>query len=444
MREAIDARAPGLINRVTDILIKPGQEWDVISNETTTAGEIYTGYVAILGAIGPIATLIGMSLIGVSVPFLGHMRTPILPGVATMILTYALTFLSVLLVAWLVNALAPTFGGQKDSLRALKVTAYSYTAAWVAGVLHLLPTLGLLVILAALYGLYTLYLGLPVMMRCPKDKALGYTVVTVICVIVISAIISMVTTGIIFALGLSGANMLGGGMGMHFGGKSSMSASDSAAGAAVLSSLFGGKSEQDKARVQGALQQLEKLGKQSEPAASSPNMAGQVDPAQALNAMGQVLSGGQKVQTVDFRELKAMLPASLPGGLQRTDASGERGEAMGMQTSHATGHYSNNAGSNVTIEITDMGSMAGLAGLALKFNPNVEKETDAGYERTTTVNGQMTHEKYNRQARHGEVSAIVANRFSVEVRGSGVEMDMMKQALGQIDMSRLTAVAQAQ
>ena len=100
-------------------------------------------------------------------------------------LTYLFTFLVVFVVAWLVDTLAPTFGGQRDALRALKVTAYSYTPAWIAGVLNVVPTLGVLVLIASLFGLYLLYLGLPVLMRCPKEKALGYTAVIVLCAIAI-------------------------------------------------------------------------------------------------------------------------------------------------------------------------------------------------------------------------------------------------------------------
>ena len=70
-------------------------------------------------------------------------------------------------------------------LRALKVVAYSYTPAWVAGVLHLVPSLGALVLLATLYGLYVMYLGLPVLMRTPAEKAMPYTAVVVVCAILV-------------------------------------------------------------------------------------------------------------------------------------------------------------------------------------------------------------------------------------------------------------------
>jgi hypothetical protein len=193
--------AGGLVDRVKAILLTPKTTWPVIAAERTTAQDIYLRYVAPLAAIGVIASFIGTVFVGISVPLLGTVRVGVFAGLATAILHYLLTFASVFIVAWIVDALAPTFGGQKDSLAALKVAAYSLTPAWVAGILTLLPALGVIAALLGLYGLYLLYLGLPVLMRAPADRALGYTVVVVICAIVvnivISALIGVATGGLV-------------------------------------------------------------------------------------------------------------------------------------------------------------------------------------------------------------------------------------------------------
>src|SRR3546814_18930124 len=81
-------------------------------------------------------------------------------------------------VALIINALAPTFGGRKDQLQAVKVIGYAWTAAWVAGIAAIVPWPGWLVVLAGgIYSIYLLYLGLPHTMKCPPEKAAGYTVV---------------------------------------------------------------------------------------------------------------------------------------------------------------------------------------------------------------------------------------------------------------------------
>ena len=180
-----DPRVAGLLARVTAILLRPASEWPVIAGEATTASTIYTGYVAPLAAIGAIATFLGQVLIGTSVPLLGTVRIGVGIGLASAILMYVMAFVGVWLLSFIVDALAPQFGGQRDSLRALKVVAYSYTPAWVAGVLHLVPSLGVLGLIASAYGLYIMYLGLPVLMRSPKEKAIPYTAVVVVCAILV-------------------------------------------------------------------------------------------------------------------------------------------------------------------------------------------------------------------------------------------------------------------
>src|SRR5207244_4168011 len=102
-----------------------------------------------LAAIGAIASFIGLSLIGIG----GFFRVGVVAALVHAIVAYLLTFVVVFVVAWLVDTLAPTFGGQRDSLRALKVTVYSYTPAWVAAVLNLVPALAILGLIAALSGL---------------------------------------------------------------------------------------------------------------------------------------------------------------------------------------------------------------------------------------------------------------------------------------------------
>jgi hypothetical protein len=182
-----------LIARVKAILLVPASEWPVIAAEPATVAGLYKGYIAILAAIPPVAAFLQGSVLGTQAGVFGTFRVGIGTGLALLITSYALGLLAVYLLALLVNALAPTCGGQQDRLMALKVVAYALTASWLAGVGQLLPALGTLLLLAGgLYSIYLLYLGLPVTMKCEQDKALGYTVVTVIAGIVLGGVIGAV------------------------------------------------------------------------------------------------------------------------------------------------------------------------------------------------------------------------------------------------------------
>jgi hypothetical protein len=179
------------VTRVQRILFQPKQEWQAIDGESTTVGQIYAGYVAPLCAIGPLASLIGMSVFGISIPFAGTLRIPLGSVLASAVIHYVLSLVAVFVLALIIDALAPSFGGQKSSIQSLKVAAYSSTAAWVAGVFGLVPVLSILGILG-LYSLYLLYLGLPVLMKTPQEKALVYTVVVVVCALLLFFVVGTI------------------------------------------------------------------------------------------------------------------------------------------------------------------------------------------------------------------------------------------------------------
>lgn len=183
----------GLVDRVKNILLSPRQEWEVIDGETATVGSLYTGYILPLAAIPPVCQAIGYSVFGMSLPFVGTWRTPIGSAITSAIVTYVLTLIGVYLLSLIIDNLAPTFGGTRSAIQALKVAAYSYTAAWVAGIFALIPGLRVLSILG-IYSLFLLYLGLPVLMKSPKEKALGYTAVVLIVGIIISFVIGAVAS----------------------------------------------------------------------------------------------------------------------------------------------------------------------------------------------------------------------------------------------------------
>ena len=178
-----------LIERVKNILLQPKAEWETISAESTSTGELYQGYIMPLAAIGAVASIIGMSMVGISLPFGGTLRLPITSALAQGVTSYILTLVGVFIIALIIDALAPMFGGEKNQAQALKVAAYASTPSWVAGIVMILPMLGIISLLAALYGLYLLYLGLPLLMKAPREKAVGYTAVVVVVAIVVMMVI---------------------------------------------------------------------------------------------------------------------------------------------------------------------------------------------------------------------------------------------------------------
>lgn len=180
-----------LVDRVKNILLQPKQEWEVISGESTTTADLYKNYIVLLAAIGPVASVIGMSIIGVSLPFMGTFRVPIVTSIVSAAVHYILGLVGVYILAMIIDYLAPTFSGQKNMDQALKLAAYSYTAGWLAGIFVIIPMLGILSIVG-LYSIYLLHTGIPALMKAPQEKSLGYTVAVVIAAIVIFFVISYI------------------------------------------------------------------------------------------------------------------------------------------------------------------------------------------------------------------------------------------------------------
>lgn len=128
-----------LIERARNIVLTPNSEWPVIAAETTTTRQLYTDYILILATIPALAGFIKASIFGIGMPFVGTVRLGFATGFTQMVLQYALALVLVFVLALIIDALAPSFGGQKSQSQALKTAAYAATAGWVAGAFVILP-----------------------------------------------------------------------------------------------------------------------------------------------------------------------------------------------------------------------------------------------------------------------------------------------------------------
>jgi hypothetical protein len=192
-----------LQTRVINILTKPRAEWPAIAAEPATVAGIYSGYVMILAAITPICAFIGTTIFGVTLPLIGTYRVGIGQGLTTLVLTYVLALVGVYVAAFIVQKLAPTFQSDPNLVQAFKLVAYSMTPAWVAGVLEIIPQLGLLVALASLYGIYLFYLGVTPVMKTPQGKVIPYMITAAVVVIVVSLLLGVIggaLTGVFFGV----------------------------------------------------------------------------------------------------------------------------------------------------------------------------------------------------------------------------------------------------
>ena len=185
-----------LIDRAKNILLTPKTEWAVIDGEATSVGKLIGGYAAILAAIAPIALLLGMLL----TPFGSYVFGAMGFLLKILIVAYAMSLGTIVLLGLAIDLLAPNFGGTKNSVQSMKLAVYSGTAFFVAAVALILTGLWWLWLVAGVgYGGYLLWLGLPVLMKVPADKQPAFAAVAIGIWVLLFVVFQQIAWRVIFS-----------------------------------------------------------------------------------------------------------------------------------------------------------------------------------------------------------------------------------------------------
>lgn len=388
----------GIIGRVQRLLLKPKEEWPAIDAEPMTVQGILTGWVAPLAAIGPIASLIQQQVFPVRIFGVAY-RPPLIGSIVSAVLMWVLVIGMVYVWSLIIDALAPSFGGTKNSISALKVAAFSATAGWICGIFGILPFLGLLAILGAIYNIYLLWVGGPLLMKVPQDKAPGFVIVSIIVGIVaniIAASVAFAIAGAMFAMtpGVGSFGSPGGG---------SLSVGDT--------SIDTGKLNDSAAKLQAAASSIE----------------------------ASVKGGNGAVKAVDPDALQNLLPGSI-SGWNRTSIENQGAGAAGIGGSNARAEFQS-GDQSFSLSVTDVGALGNIATLGGAINASSNKQTATGYEKSEMQGGNMVSEKWDNQSKSGSYSVLVASRFAVEANGSAPSIDTLKSAVAAVNLGQLQSMA---
>lgn len=374
---------PGLVDRVKNILLTPKAEWAKIDTEEADVSKLYMGYVLPLAALSAICGVIGMVVFGLGVPGLVTVRVPVVEAIISGAIQVACYVGGVFLLGIIANALAPTFGSVPNQGQAHKLMAYSFTASLLAGVFAIFPPLGILGLLG-LYSFALLFIGLPIMMKTPDDKRVGYFATLVILGIVTFFVIGAVTGYARLATG-------------------GFSTPAITYGANAPSNVVQGSVE-----LPGGgeinLSEIEKLGEQG------------------------------AVRTLSSDQMQALLPQGLPGGF--TLASSSVSAAMGVTT--AEGTY-NRGDSSIRLSVVNMGQMGAIASMAGAVGVSESRQDADGYSRTNSVDGRVVTEQVSRGANSASYG-IVGRGVAVTADGNGVSVDDVRAAVESVGIQRIEAM----
>lgn len=381
--DPVSAGAPNLVERAKNILMKPQAEWERIEPEAAEVNKLYVGYALPLAALAAIASFIGTSLIGTSMLGVSY-RVPIVTGLIGAVLQVCAVLLGIFVMAMVTNALAPTFGSVQNQGQAHKLAVYGATAALLGGLFAILPPLAILGLLAAIYSLVLIYIGLPRLMKTPEDKRIAYFATIVVVSIVIGFVINLVLGSILMSTGA-----LRGAPSYSFG----QNAPGSAQGEITL------------------------------PGGGTINVGD-------LERQAAALQGGAAA-AIDPARVQAQLPQSLPGGFALVSSSSS--SAMGMSQAEAV-YRSGDAEMRLTVAQT--GAMGAFASMAAGMNVQESRQDSDGYARTQTIEGRIYSEEVNAAAGSASYS-VIGRGVAVTAQGTNITLDQARAAVDTIGVQRL-------
>jgi hypothetical protein len=197
-----------IVNRVKNILLNPAKEWEVIAEEQATTTGLFTSYVLPLAAISAVIGIVSSLLFGAAMAaLLGGAGAAAVSHVTTVIIGVSGFVLSMVLVyamAYIVSALAGSFGGVSDPVQGAKLIFYSGTPVWVSGFLAIIPLIGGLLGLAGLgYACFLIAIGLKPIMGIPQEKTAGMTIVTLLVYFAGAVVIYLINLAIAVAGGVA-------------------------------------------------------------------------------------------------------------------------------------------------------------------------------------------------------------------------------------------------
>lgn len=362
------------LKRVANLLISPAAEWTVIDREESEPRRLALTYVAPLALIPAIAIIVALSLVGVQAGGDFH-RAPLLEVSISAFLFFVLTIAGVFAFAAVIDWLAPRFGAQRNYRQAFKVSAYSITAAMVAGLLAMAPALQVFALLGASYSLYLLFIGAPRLMHTPEKAAVNFAIVTTLAALLVALAVGLVAM----------------------------------VAAAPTGTLFPGL---PRVTLFDAVDNSPQTGG-----------ASQASPSGSLGTLSPGAPG-----VVSGNDLRGAAPATL-AGLNRVSVGFERLGIPGKRTIRLEAEYRAGA-KHLSLQIVYSPSIAQAIGFGGPATSEYQRETADGYSRRFRADGAIIVTDWDGVSRTGSYGRLVEDRFYVRVAGGGgVTADEMKSAV---------------
>ena len=370
-----------LLARVKNLLLQPATEWDAIDLEEVEPRRLALRYVAPLAVIPTAAIIVALAVVGVQAG--GEwVRAPILGVLLSAFIFFVMTIGGVFTFAAIINWLAPRFGAEKNYRQAFKLSAYSVTAALVAGVLAAAPALQVVALMVSVYSLYLLFVGAPKVMHPAPKSALNFAIVTTFAAIAVALVV----------------------------------------GAAAMLAL---------APNANLFPSLPRLPFVDQPQPAQIETTIPADAQARPNAVQPARPAGS--------DLRGVAPETM-AGMARVAVGVERSGQPGQRTVRLEAEYRDGARS-LTVQVTYSPSIAQVIGFGGVSTSEFNRETSDGYSRRRREGDAIVVEDWNTASQAGSYGRLTQERFYVKASGRGVSADELRAAVDAFDAETLAQFA---
>jgi hypothetical protein len=159
---------------------------------------------------------------------------------------------------------------------------------------------------------------------------------------------------------------------------------------------------------------------------------------EAMEQAAEVSRSPGTVEPMTGTDLADRLPAAL-AGFTRGEVEHQDIAAMGMKMSSAKATYAGDDG-RIDVSLTDTGGASQMAPMSAAWAMvEFDRTTSTGYERTIRFEGFKGHEELSEGSGRArtELSLLLGDRIVLQLKGSGVTMDQLKDAARAMDLRAL-------
>ncbi len=166
------------VNHMVGMFYHPKEEWGTIHQERYSVLHIFLLQVSVLSLIPAVSMFIGTTQIGWTLTGSEYIKLEYSSAIPAAIASYFACWGAVGFIAFAIHWMEKTYGGNVALNECLILTTFTATPLFLSGLSALYPMLWFNVsvgLAAVIYSVYLLFIGVPVIMEIPEDRAFFFS-----------------------------------------------------------------------------------------------------------------------------------------------------------------------------------------------------------------------------------------------------------------------------